>query len=146
MNVAYPMTDLLGSSQLSLLQQVIVPGSCPNINLITSKLPSFSPLNVLTANIPASNTTVQFSASGNVSSSANSIVYLSGQNVPVTVPITSVNMTGNVTTFSASLPFSAGFAKGLTVAALVKGAGQTFANASAVAAATLAGPGLLEIA
>lgn len=130
-------------SQFSLLQSVIVPGSCPNINLLSAKIPTFAPLNVVTTNIPTSNTTVTFSVSGNVTASGNSVVYLSGQNLPVTVPITSATTSGNTTTFQASLPFSNGFANGLTVAAVVKGTGQTFANASSVAASTIYGPGMI---
>ena len=88
--------------------------------------------------------TLEFSVPGAVSSTANSIVYLSGGNLPVTVPISAVTTVAGKTTFSASFPFASGFANGLTIAALVKGTGQ-FKSNDAVAAATVYGPGLIEV-
>ena len=50
-----------------------------------------------------------------------------------------------MTHFKADFPFqSAGFANGLTIAALVKGT-ESFESNIAVAEATLNGPGLIEI-
>ena len=88
--------------------------------------------------------TLDFSVPGAVSSTANSIVYLSGANLPVTVPISAVSTAAGKTTFCASFPFASGFAHGLTIAALVKGTGKFMSN-DAVAAATVYGPGLIEI-
>lgn len=88
--------------------------------------------------------TLEFEVPGAVSSSANSIVYLSGQNVPVTVPISVGSTVAGKTTFTASFPFAEGFAHGLTIAALVKGTGK-FKSNDAVAAATVYGPGLIEV-
>ena len=96
----------------------------------------------------AKNTTLEFSVPGTVTASCNSIVYLSGQNVPLTVPISVIsNSAGdNSTHFTASFPFASGlFANGLTIAALVNSAGQTFASNDDVAAATIFGPGLIEV-
>lgn len=126
------------------IQMFIVPGSCPqplsNVNLTT-----FGPLAVVTTPM-AKNMTLGFAVPGNVSSAANSIVYLSGANLPVTVPISNVSsVAGKYYFFDASFPFASGFANGLTIAALVKGAGQTFKSNDAVAAATLYGPGLIEV-
>lgn len=126
------------------LQSVIVPGSCPNINLISDNVPTFGALNVLSMP-PAANSTVYYSVNGTVTSSANSLVYISGQNLPVTVAISNVGSKNGLTTFQAPLPFDTGFAKGLTIAAVVKGSGQSFANVSAVATATVFGPGIIEI-
>ena len=89
--------------------------------------------------------TLQFLVPGSVSVTANSIVYLSGANLPVTVPISNLSTIAGSYSFSASFPFASGFANGLTIAALVKGAGQTFKSNDAVAAATVYGPGLIEI-
>ena len=92
------------------------------------------------------NSTLTFTAEGAVSASDNSIVYISGQNLPVTVPVTtSTATTGGLQQFTASFPFDSGFANGLTIAALVKGTGQTFASGDEVAAATVYGPGLIEV-
>lgn len=125
------------------IQMFIVPGSCPqplsNINLTT-----FGPLTVVTTPKPV-NMTLEFAVPGKVSPDANSIVYLSGQNVPLTVPISAVTESAGLYHFKASFPFESGFANGLTIAALVKGAGQTFASNDAVAADTLYGPGLIEV-
>lgn len=125
------------------IQMFIVPGSCPqplsDINLTT-----FGPLSVITVPKPM-NMTLEFAVPGAVSPSTNSIVYLSGQNVPVTVPISTVTCGADMYHFTASFPFESGFANGLTIAALVNGTGQTYMSNDAVAAATLYGPGLIEV-
>lgn len=125
------------------IQMFIVPGSCPqplsNVNLTT-----FGPLTVVTTPEPK-NMTLEFAVPGAVSSYNNSIAYLSGANLPVTVPISNMSYVAGTSHFSASFPFASGFANGLTIAALVKGAGMTFASNDAVAAATLYGPGLIEV-
>jgi len=99
--------------------------------------------------IPASNTTVAYEVNtfnnGIINSSSTFIAYISGQNFPVVVDIDSVkNTASGKTSFSAALPFSNGFSAGLTIAAVVNSKGP-FADVNAVAAATLFGPGLLEI-
>ena len=125
------------------IQAFIVPGSCPQ-PLSSINLTTFGPLTVLTTPEPK-NSTLEFSVPGTVATSTNSIVYLSGQNLPVTVPISNVTSVGGKYQFSASFPFASGFANGLTIAALVKGVGQTFKSNDAVAAATVYGPGLIEV-
>ena len=60
------------------------------------------------------------------------------------VPISNVTTNGSMTTFSAAFPYDAGFARGLTLGALVKGSGP-FNSSSDVAAATLNGPALIEV-
>lgn len=125
----------------------IVPGSCPNAASIPFKI--FEPLTVTSQFIPASNTTVTYEVNavenGTVNSSNTFIAYITGQNVPVVVGIDSVeNTASGKTSFSAALPFSNGFSTGLTIAAVVNSK-RPFADANAVAAATLFGPGLLEI-
>ena len=125
------------------IQMFIVPNSCPqplsNVNLTT-----FGPLTVVSTPQPI-NSTLEFAVPGKVTPDANSIVYLSGQNLPVTVPISSVTPCNGTYHFKASFPFASGFANGLTIAALVKGAGQKFQSNDAVAAATVYGPGLIEV-
>ena len=125
------------------IQMFIVPGSCPqplsNVNLKT-----FGPLTVVTTP-KAKNMTLEFSVPGPVSAAANSIVYLSGANLPVTVPISDVKSVAGRDYFEAYFPFETGFANGLTIAALVNETGQSYKSNDAVAAATLYGPGLIEI-
>lgn len=127
----------------SALQLFIVPDSCPQ-PLSAVNIPSFSPLNVL-SQPEAKNSTLKYSVKGTISASANSLVYISGQNFPVTVPISDVVVADGATTFKASFPFESGFANGLTIAAVVKEVGKTYASPDAVAAATVYGPGLIEV-
>lgn len=125
------------------LQMFIVPGSCPQ-DLAAIGLPTFGLLEVVTTP-EAMNMTLEFAAPGDVGPDTNSIVYLSGQNLPVTVPIGPVTSIAGFSHFNASFPFDSGFSHGLTIAALVNSTGETFASADAVAAATLFGPGLIEV-
>jgi hypothetical protein len=113
-------------------QNFLVPGSCPNIDNIVKNLPIYAPLTVVKGT-KASDTTVTYSVKGKLSKK-NMLAYLSGQNLPVVVDIKNAKYSKGVTTFQAELPFSSkGFAKGLTVAAVVKNCDK-FANAAQVAA------------
>ncbi|PVH75361.1 putative sexual development protein [Cadophora sp. DSE1049] len=124
------------------ISQFIVPGSCPNIEAIG--LTAFPALTI-TSTPEAMNSTQQFSIEGgNITEGSASIAYISGQNLPVVVPVSNVMTNGSMTTFSAAFPYEAGFARGLTLGALVKGSGP-FNSSSDVAAATLNGPALIEV-
>lgn len=124
------------------ISQFIVPGSCPNINAIG--LTAFPALTVET--IPkAENSTQLFSVNGTVSASNATMVYISGQNLPVSVPISNVNTQGGKSYFFASFPYDMGFARGLTLGALVSGANMQFNSSADVAAATMYGPALIEV-
>jgi hypothetical protein len=72
------------------------------------------------------------------------VVFINQQNVPVVQPITVSPSNNNLVTFSAPFPYSKNEMNGLTIAAVVQGSGP-FADVDAVAAATLFGPGLIEI-
>ena len=124
------------------LNSFFVPGSCPNLNLVN--LTAFEALNVISTPA-AKNSTLEFSCAGTVGTEDNSLVYLSGQNLPVVVPICNVVSVDGMTHFTADFPFESGFSKGLTIAALVKGVNLTFSDAADVAAATIYGPGLIEV-
>ena len=87
---------------------------------------------------------VPYDPAETVTAQQNALVYLSGQNLPLTVPIINPVRFGNLTVFSASFPFDSGFANGLTIAAVVNGTGN-FTTDDAVAAATLYGPGLILV-
>ena len=90
--------------------------------------------------------TLKFSVTGPVDAKQNSIVYLSGANLPLTVPISKPVEHNGITHFTAEFPFEAGFANGLTIAALVKGDSTAkFLTDDDVAAATLAGPGIILV-
>lgn len=91
------------------------------------------------------NNTQLFSVNGTISASNVSIAYISGQNLPVTVPISNVNTEGGKTFFFAPFPYDSGFARGLTLGALVSGSSPTFNSSAEVAAATLYGPALIEV-
>ncbi|KAL9608661.1 MAG: hypothetical protein Q9167_006528 [Letrouitia subvulpina] len=140
------------------VQEYIVPDSCPQ-PLSIVKLPTLGKLNVVTPKPTPKTKTLEFSIpAGDIREGkyfpeypsiflgcwANSIVYLSGQNVPLTVQISDVVNANGKTNFRAGFPFSSGFANGLTIAALVKGTGN-FSSAADVAAVTVNGPGLIEI-
>jgi len=124
------------------LQMFIVPGSCPK-PLSDIPLTTFGKLNIIAKPEPR-NMTLEYSVAGQVDCENNAIVYLSGPLLPVTVRISDALFAGGVTHFKADFPFEEGFANGLTIAALVKGTGK-FATNDAVAAATVYGPGLIEI-
>ncbi|KAK5046585.1 hypothetical protein LTR84_007346 [Exophiala bonariae] len=146
-------TDLIPSAQpfltrssrefafSALNQAVVVPNSCPNANLIG--LPIFAPLTVITSPIAANDQTLQFSVAAAPPAGA-SVVYINGQNTPIVQPISNVNVQNGVATFQAAFPYTENLLNGLTIAALVNGSGP-FADAEAVAKATIAGPGLIEI-
>lgn len=125
----------------SFLKTVIV-GECPGVDLVSKSVPSFPPITVV-GKPAAANSSVEYSVPGSVDGAY--LAYLSGPSLPVVVPITDVKSVAGVTTFVAEFPFASGtFAKGLTIAAVVKGCGP-FANSSEVAAATLYGPGIIEV-
>lgn len=71
------------------------------------------------------------------------VTYLTGQNLPVSQPVTNVSWDGKKIKFEASFPFSANVMEGLSVAALTTKA--DFSTPDDVATATLAAPGLIQV-
>ncbi|QDS70671.1 hypothetical protein FKW77_001237 [Venturia effusa] len=147
----------------SALQGFVVPGSCPNANLINLKV--FGPLNLATKTVLAQDQTLAFTfdvstlkAAGLPSNSplsagtalsgynwnALSVQFINGQNTPISAPLKNVKVSGTVVTFDAFFPFTANLLDGLTIAAVTVGSGP-FASADAVALQTLFGPGLIEV-
>ena len=131
----------------ALNQLFIVSGSCPNINTIP--LPIFGALNVLTSPVAAATQNLTFSftvTDGKTAPPASgaSLVYINQQNVPVVETLNNVQTNGNVVTFNANFPYDQFEMNGLTIAAVTNSTGP-FASAADVAAATLFGPGLIEI-
>lgn len=150
----------------ALNQNFVVPNSCPNIGEIN--LPVFGTLQLLTQNIiPEKDQTLSFQADlstlGNLfhpqtqslaalPSASNaqsfdwspfSLVYINQQNVPVTEMLQNVKVNGNLVTFDADFPADGDHFNALTLAAIAFG--NSFANAPAVANATLFGPALIEV-
>ncbi|KAK4617950.1 hypothetical protein CLAFUW4_12511 [Fulvia fulva] len=129
----------------SALNQVfIVPGSCPNANIID--IPIYEPLTVVTPPTAPEDTTVTFSIAkkAGVDVTKMSIVYINQQNVPVSEPVRSVAEKDGQITFCADFPGEKNLMNGLTIAGLAMGAGP-FADVAAATAATKYGPGLIEI-
>ena len=128
----------------ALNQNFVVAGSCPNVGEIN--LPIFAPLTVVTSNIQpkTQNLQFQFTTKNATSASGLSLVYINQQNLPVVEPLITPTQSGNSISFSAVFPYDQFEMNGLTIAAVVQGSGP-FASADAVAAATIAGPGLIEI-
>ncbi|PWN26010.1 putative sexual development protein [Jaminaea rosea] len=126
-------------------QNFLVPNSCSaSSNVSEIGLPSFKLLTPTTTP-QAKNMTLDYTTTySDASAQANHIVYISGVNKPVVVPIKSVSKKGDSATFQAEFPFDAGFSNGLTLAALTTSAGP-FDSAAAVADKTVAGPGLIEV-
>ncbi|EME40721.1 hypothetical protein DOTSEDRAFT_74307 [Dothistroma septosporum NZE10] len=139
------LTRSTGPFAFSALNQMfVVPGSCPNANIIG--LPIFEPLTVVTPPTAPKDQTVTFSITSSkaIDLTKYSVVYINQQNVPVSEPIHSVAQKGDVYTFCADFPGAKNLMDGLTIAGLALGAGP-FADVTAATAATKYGPGLIEI-
>lgn len=140
------LTRSAGPFAFSILNQVfVVPGTCGNLDAI--KLPIFGALNVNTQNIQPQDQDLSFSFKcDGTSYDANDlhVVYINQQNVPVVEPLKNVQTKDGEVSFQAAFPFEENLMFGLTIAAVTNSAGP-FANADEVAAATLFGPGLIEI-
>ena len=129
----------------ALNQNFVQQGTCPNANTIN--LPVFGALSLVTQNVQAQDQTLEFSFTPTSTSTAQglSIVYINQQNVPVVLPIqASSSKPGGAVSVKAFFPYNANLMNGLTIAALVQGAGP-FASVDDVAAATKFGPALIEI-
>ncbi|ORX34319.1 putative sexual development protein [Kockovaella imperatae] len=128
----------------AIAQTFIVPGSCDSV-FKTIGVPMLDTLAVVQDSIQPTNQTVTFTTScTHVTEGKDFVAYLSGQNAPVLVPVTNVQVTGDIATFSADLPFDNGFAHGLTIAAVV-GTDTGLETAADVTAAAFAGPGLIQV-
>lgn len=146
------LTTSTAAFAFSALNQLFVQ-SCP-FDVAEIELPILAPLSVLSGeggfNVTAENQTLRFQADlgdhcvvEDVRGECLFVTYLTGQNVPVSEPVTSLQWEGNVATFEAVFPFEAFIMKGLTIAALTTS--NNFSSADAVVAATLAAPGLIQV-
>ncbi|KAJ9614075.1 hypothetical protein H2200_002211 [Cladophialophora chaetospira] len=134
----------------ALNQAFIVPGSCPNVQTIN--LTIFDPLSPSPQFLQPQDQDVKFSflAAGAKSHYATNyqtlqVAFLNQQNVPVLAKLDNVSVAKDGTlSFSAHLPFNKFIMNGLTIAAVVDGAGP-FNTINDVVAATQFGPSLIEI-
>lgn len=76
-------------------------------------------------------------------SSSAFVTYINQQNLPLSVPIESVEFDNNAIKIKASFPGKSAFLNGLTIAAVTDG--SNFTSVQDVASATLFGPGVIEI-
>ncbi|KAL8992954.1 MAG: hypothetical protein Q9169_006714 [Polycauliona sp. 2 TL-2023] len=165
------LTGSTASIAFNALRKLIVEDSCPQ-PLSTIGLPEWTKLKYFDASFainnyngielatpepswpawvvsnPATrNGSLPFFSSGFEAPRTSSIVYLSGQNKPVAVPITNYfRQPGDDSqTWRAAFPFQEeGFANGLVIVILANGLGP-FEDADAVAAAANRGPILIEM-
>ncbi len=156
------LTTSIAPFAFSALQQFIVecPFSLDNIG----GLPIFPPLNALSGengqNVQPRDQTLTFSVDisdfkGPAASSYQSyqgkcdglfITYFTGQDAPISEPITNCQWSGDknaVVTFEANFPFNKFVMEGPSIASLTNA--NNFTNPDAVAANTLAAPGLIQV-
>jgi len=129
----------------ALNQNFVVPGSCPNSNTIA--LPVFKPLTITSIYVETKSQLLEFSIApiSGVDYTTLSVTYINQQNTPVVEPFQNIEVGSDAVKFKALFPFDGTtFGNGLTIAAVTSGA-SSFASAEAVAAATIAGPGLIEV-
>lgn len=141
------LTTSAGPFAFSALNQIfVVNGSCPNINTIN--IPVFGALAVNPSTPPPMDSTLTLSFVNDGRYDGNyellSLVYINQQNLPIVQPVQKVQVAGEKVTFEAAFPYMANLLNGLTIAAVTNSKGP-FASADAVAAATLFGPGLIEV-
>ena len=138
------LTRSTGAFAFSALNQMfVVPGSCPNSNIID--LPIFGALTVNTMNIQPKDQKLSFTFTNNGTEvDSLSLVYINQQNLPIVEKLENVEVNGDEVTFQAYFPFNKFIMNGLTIAAVTNSAGP-FQSATEVADATLFGPGLIEV-
>jgi hypothetical protein len=136
----------------ALNQNFIVPGSCSNIDQITSleKLHVMQPLNVVKTFDPSEedDETVQLSFELPRGSDAKDFVvaYINQQNTPFTLPYTEVKHEGGDLLVQAPFPFKDHLLNGLTILVILPSSatGNLTSNQD-VANVALAGPGLVIV-
>ncbi|EXJ60161.1 hypothetical protein A1O7_04313 [Cladophialophora yegresii CBS 114405] len=124
---------------LALQQNFIVPGTCPNDNIID--VPIFGTLSVLTKNIQAVDQNLTFSIRTNSTEGFN-LVYINQLNLPIVQAISNATSSNGMFTFQADFPFTKNNLNGLIIVA-VTNSSAAFINTNDVANKTLFGPGLI---
>ncbi|KYK59150.1 late sexual development protein [Drechmeria coniospora] len=137
----------------SALQAFIVPGSCPYA-LSDIALPIFPGLMTnggAVAALEPKDQTLSFSADLSSSEAAKKYVgssslfltYTTGQQMPISVPITDVKWDGCTISFKANFPYTEHVMQGFSHAALTTA--NNIANPNAVVDCALAGPALIQV-
>jgi hypothetical protein len=139
----------------SALQMFIIPGSCP-FPLSNINLPIFPPLMTnggAVAAIEPKDQTLSFSADLSSSAAAAPFVngdgsnlfltYTTGQQLPISVPITNVKWTGSLICFEAQFPYVENVMHGFSHAALTTS--NKFDSPNAVVSSALAGPAVIQV-
>ncbi|KKA17899.1 hypothetical protein T310_8164 [Rasamsonia emersonii CBS 393.64] len=133
----------------ALNQTFIVPGSCPNIQVIQG-LKVFEPLTLL-SKPEAKTEPIQFSfetTDTTKNMEGLKLVYVNQQNLPIVEDFTVVKTEGSTVTIEATFPYDENELNGLTITTVVEGAsgsGSNFTDAQAVADATKFGPALIIV-
>lgn len=126
------------------VQEVTVPGTCTNKDTIP--LRTYEPLEILTPPGPRTQKiAVAFSSEAIEIANVGGLwmTYINQQNVPIVVPL-HVKGVNDVVVAEALFPYDEHMLNGFTLAAVTWSPGP-FPNASAVAKATLAAPGLIIV-
>ncbi|KAL4980284.1 hypothetical protein BDW66DRAFT_156858 [Aspergillus desertorum] len=122
----------------------VLPGTCPNVGDI--KLRIYEPLKIVTYPEPRTRK-IQISWSHGPNESKENLLwvaYINQQNVPIVVPLQVVACDEYRSTADVVVPYDDFLLNGLTVMAVVNRRGP-FANAEAVARATVYGPALFIV-
>lgn len=143
----------------AILQSFVAPNTCPSLDLLVQGgLTQFNVLNVLTTDFALEDITADFSYQTGFSAKGNNLLakpnkssgkyltYINQQNKPFSVQISNeqIDQETGAIKFTAPFPGKTNDLNGLTIAAITSSAGP-FASPDDVAAATLFGPGLIEV-
>ncbi|CAM1503889.1 Fc.00g014800.m01.CDS01 [Cosmosporella sp. VM-42] len=138
----------------ALLQNFVVPGSCP-FDLSKVNLPIFPGLLVnggAIATVQPHDQTLSFRANLQDFKAAEGYIgkteglyltYTTGQQLPITVDLEDVQWDGSVITFSADFPYAENVMGGFSHAALTTC--RDFKDADSVVGSTLAAPGIIQV-
>ena len=149
------LTTSIAEFAFSALQNFVV--SCPFDIAATIPIPIHPTIDVtgggavssrdqnltFTADLSKVSAAASFYGNTATSNSGLFMTYFTGQDAPISVPITGAAWNGKVLTFNAEFPYSKFCMDGLTVGSLTTAG--SFASPDAVGAATLAAPALIQV-
>lgn len=151
------LTYVPAAFAFSVLQAVVVPGSCPydlsriNLPIFPLLFPNNRPVPIDLLKPEDQMITFQ----GDLSSATNArgyvggsggelfLTYTTGQQLPISVGISNVSWSGNTISFDANFPYSEHVMAGFSHATLTTT--NKFDSAEEVAGSTLVGPALLQV-
>ncbi|GIZ41735.1 hypothetical protein CKM354_000503100 [Cercospora kikuchii] len=150
------LTGSSGIFAFSALNQIfVVPGTCGNLDAIN--VPILLPLTVVDPpKATDSDVHFKFPLKSDIATvdiakvvkngdySGLKLVLVNQQNKPIVEDLKDIKVEDGVVSFTAAFPFNENELNGLTIAAVTAGKSD-FANPDEVAAASIAGPGLIEI-